>query len=118
MYSDDTTRLHHMLDAARNIERYAQRKTRQDLDSDELLAMGLAHWVQSIGEASRLLSQAVKDSHGEIPWKLIQGMRHRIVHDYDEVNLDILWLTVTKSIPELLPKLQEMLEEIEPDQSG
>lgn len=102
-----------MLDAASNIRRYAQGRNRKDLDVDPLLAVGLAHWVQIIGEASRLLSRAIRDAYPGIPWTLIQGMRHRIVHDYDEVDLDILWLTVTSSVPELIPELDAMLRGLE-----
>jgi len=102
-----------MLDAARNIQRSARGRSRQELDTDILLTMGLAHLVQIIGEASRLLSQAVKEAHPRVPWVLIQGIRHRIVHDYDEVNLDTLWATVTTSVPELIPELEAILKESE-----
>ncbi|HEV3311442.1 MAG TPA: HepT-like ribonuclease domain-containing protein [Chloroflexota bacterium] len=102
-----------MLDAARNIQQSVHGRSRQELETDILLAMGLAHLVQIIGEASRLLSQAVKDAHPRVPWTLIQGLRHRIVHDYDEVNLDTLWVTVTTSVPELIPELEAILREAE-----
>ena len=46
----------------------------------------------------------------EIPWEDITGMRHRLVHAYFDINLDILWATVQKDLPELLAILRKALE--------
>ena len=118
LFVDDRTRLRHMLDAALNIRKAIRGRSRDDMDADVLLAMGLAHLVQIIGEASRLLSQGVKDEHPSVPWMLIQGMRLRIVHDYDEVNLYTLWATFTTSIPELVPELEDILKKTEAQDSS
>jgi uncharacterized protein with HEPN domain len=113
MFVDDTTRIHHMLDSCENIEQYAKGMERESLDDDVLLATSLAHWIQVIDEAARLVSTELKDRQPEIPWARIQGMRHRIVHDYTEIDLDIVWEVVTARIHELIPQLQAILREIE-----
>ena len=55
-------------------------------------ALALAHLVQVIGEAARRVSPEFCDAHPEIPWKAIVGMRHKVVHDYMDVDEDIAGL--------------------------
>ena len=45
----------------------------------------------------------------EIPWKSIKGMRNRIVHDYDNVDLSVLWSTIKISLPELKEKMKNII---------
>ncbi len=112
MFTDDHTRLREMLDTAADIVQYSAGRGRGDLDSDKLLATSLVHWIQLFGDASRLLSTALKEGHPEVPWARIQGMRHRIVHDYTQVDVDIVWQTCTADIPELIPRLGAIQREI------
>ncbi len=55
------------------------------------------------------LSDDFRKSHPEIQWRQIAGMRDRLVHDYDEVNLDLVWQVVKKFIPELLDYITPLL---------
>ena len=57
--------------------------------------------LQIIGEASRHLSEKFRDRHSEIPWRLVIGMRHHLVHGYFDVDPDIVWAAITERIPEL-----------------
>ena len=54
-----------------------------------------------IGELANVLSVEFIKEYNKIPWKQIIGMRHRIVHGYDTINLEIVWNTAIESIPEL-----------------
>ncbi|NIA15642.1 MAG: DUF86 domain-containing protein, partial [Nitrospiraceae bacterium] len=84
---------------------------RDEFDGDEDLRDALAHRVQIIGEAASRLSAAFREAYPHIPWHRLIGMRHRIVHDYMNVDYDILWEVATRSLPELL----KMLGSIVPD---
>ena len=64
---------------------------------------------QIVGEAAVKVSAEFRDQHLEIPWALIAGMRHRLVHAYFDINHDILWTTVTESVPELLAQVDRLL---------
>jgi uncharacterized protein with HEPN domain len=64
--------------------------------------------VEIIGEAAYQVSQTTREQLPEIPWKDIIGMRHRMVHAYFDINLDILWRTVQDDIPPLLETLQKL----------
>jgi uncharacterized protein with HEPN domain len=86
MIKDDTVYLGHMLDQAHTIAGKVQGKTRAEFDADENLRLALAHLVQTIGEAARRVSDSTKTACPEVPWRQIMGMRHRIVHDYMNVD--------------------------------
>lgn len=116
MYQDDRTRIHHMLDAARKIVANSTGHGRVDLDHDENLSIVLTFWVQRMGEASRMVSRDLKDRRPEIPWTQIEGMRHRIVHDYDRIDLDIVWGVATADAPALISPLGAILGELEAEE--
>jgi uncharacterized protein with HEPN domain len=106
---EDGVYLGHMLDMTRKAVRAVASKSRAHYDGDEILRLGLTHLVQVIGEAARKVSGEFRDQHPEIPWRKIVGMRHRIVHDYMQVDEDILWQVVTDDLPSLLPQLEKIL---------
>lgn len=99
---DEWLYLGHMLDLSRKAISLMQYKTRQQYDADEVLRLALVHLLQTIGEAARRVPEDQRLSHPEIPWRLITGMRHKIVHDYMEVDEDIVWDTVVQELPALV----------------
>ena len=62
-----------------------------------------------IGELANGLSVEFIKEYNKIPWKQIIGMRNRIVHGYDTINLEIVWNTANESIPELKSYCKEIL---------
>jgi len=109
MHKDDEIRLRHMLDAAREARSFAQGQSRKDLDSSRMLVLALVKDIEIVGEAATRVSEDVQSSHPEIPWPDIIGMRHRLIHAYFEINLDILWETVTTDLPPLTASLENIL---------
>ena len=106
MHSHDIVRLQHMRDAAQEALSFARGRTRADLDSDRQLVLSLVKDVEIIGEAAYQVSFETRDALPEIPWEDIIGMRHRLVHAYFDINLNVLWRTVQEDLPFLLEKLQ------------
>ncbi|MBE7506560.1 MAG: DUF86 domain-containing protein [Planctomycetia bacterium] len=111
MPHDDSVYLGHMLDTARKAVSKVSGKTRADFDADEDLRIVLAHLVQVIGEASTRVSAKSKTAHPQIPWRRISGMRHRIVHDYMDINDDVLWQVATANLPELVNLLESIVSD-------
>ncbi|MFO7633010.1 MAG: DUF86 domain-containing protein [Caldilinea sp.] len=107
MSNDDLVRLQHMLDAAEEAVSFAQGQTRADLEQDRKLVLALVKAVEIIGEAAYRISPDVQEQMSEIPWDDIIGMRHRLVHAYFDINLDILWRTVQDDLPPLIAVLQQ-----------
>jgi len=113
MQKDDRIRLQHMLDAAREALSFAQGRSREDLDHDRLLVLGLVKAIEIIGEAAYQISESTRAKLPDIPWEDIIGMRHRLVHAYFDINLDILWRTVQDDLPPLVSALESALAEEE-----
>ncbi|MGH9397493.1 MAG: HepT-like ribonuclease domain-containing protein [Terriglobia bacterium] len=107
-HSDDF-RLRHMLDHAREAVALARDKNRSDLERMRLLQLGLVRLVEIIGEAAARVPKEERMKHSEIPWEDIVGMRNRLIHGYDTVDLDILWNTVIIELPELIQSLEKAL---------
>ena len=108
-HRDDATPVQHMLEAARKAVRFAAGRSRTDLDSDELLALGLVRLLEIIGEAATRVGEATRERTPEIPWAQVIGMRNRLIHGYDVVDLDVLWQTVTEDLPPLVQELEKVL---------
>jgi len=100
-----------MLDAAQEAIEFAQGHTRAHLDGDRKLVLALVKDIEIIGEAAYQVSPTTREQLPGIPWDDIIGMRHRLVHAYFDINLDILWRTVQDDLPPLLEKLREILGE-------
>lgn len=106
MDKDDNVFIGQILEYAHKIVERTQGLTRKEFDHNDILRDGLAFRVQCIGEAASRLSQSYRVQHPEVPWQRIVSIRHRIVHDYMNINPNILWEVVTKSVPELIQLLQ------------
>lgn len=65
--------------------------------------------ISQIGELTNELSDLIQNNNSHIPWKSIKGMRNKIVHDYENVDLAVLWGTITKSLPLLIGQLNDIL---------
>ncbi len=111
MHKNDRIRLQHMLDATREAIEFAQNSHRKDLDSDRKLMLALVKDIEIIGEAAYQITEDTRRTLTEIPWEDIVGMRHRLVHAYFDINLDILWKTVQEDLPALMRILSEVLGE-------
>ena len=69
----------------------------------------IMHLIQIIGEAARCISTEFRETHPEIPWEGIIGMRHRLVHVYFRIIPEKVWEVVEKDIPDLIPLLQPLV---------
>jgi uncharacterized protein with HEPN domain len=106
---DDTTRLRHMLDYSRKSVQLASGKSRADLDADELFGLAMTRLLEIIGEAAARVSTATRARHPQIPWLSIAGTRNRLIHGYDQVDLDVLWRIIHEDLPPLIAKLEGIL---------
>jgi len=107
----DEVRLRHMLDAVQDAVGFAAGSQRDELDTNRMLTLSLVKCVEIIGEAAGRISDDVRSQYHQIPWRGIIGMRHHLIHAYYDVNLDIVWQTVTEDLPPLIPSLENILGE-------
>ena len=106
---DPRVRLLHMCDYAQRAIEMMARRTREELDTNQMLQLAVARLVELVGEAASQVPVEFQRAHAEIPWPAIIGMRHRLIHGYDFVDMDILWDTVQYNLPELVDALERIL---------
>jgi uncharacterized protein with HEPN domain len=114
MQKDDLVYVGHMVETARSVIAKTSGMSRSDFDSDENLRLAVAHLIQNIGESARRVSPVFQQAHPEIPWNKIIAMRHKVVHDYLEINYDIVWRTTTVNLPPLAGDLEKLLPDDDP----
>jgi len=101
--------LRHMLDHAREAVEMIRGRQWRDLDHDRMLELSLVRLVEIVGVAASRTPRADQARYRTIPWPQVTGMRHRLVHAYDTVDLQILWDTVTDDLPPLITALDAVL---------
>ncbi len=107
---DDNTRLRHMLDAGCEAIEMSKGKSRNDLANDRKLSLALVKLLETVGEAAYKVSQEKRLELDQIEFEKIIKMRHRLVHDYFDINYGVIWNTIQNSLPELVRQLQELPE--------
>ncbi|MBC7694854.1 MAG: DUF86 domain-containing protein [Burkholderiales bacterium] len=63
-----------------------------------------------IGEASKKVSSNIKSHHPEVEWKKIAGLRDKLIHDYEGVDLNAVWLIIKNNIPILKVQIQKIIQ--------
>ena len=107
----DPARLQHILEAIARVQEYTLGISREAFENDNMRIHAVAYNIQIIGEASYKLTKEFKSSHTETPWRLIEKMRHILVHDYFTVDLDFVWMVITEDIEPLKEQVQRYLIE-------
>jgi uncharacterized protein with HEPN domain len=110
---EDREKLQDMLEAIERIERYVV-QGRQAFEQSELIQVWFTQNLQIIGEASRVLSPAIRTQHPEIPWTNIIGMRNILTHNYFEIDLDVVWVVVEQELPSLKQNVEAILRSLAP----
>ncbi|MEO0985774.1 MAG: HepT-like ribonuclease domain-containing protein [Cyanobacteria bacterium J06639_14] len=83
--------------------------TEADFQHDERTQLAILYEITILGEVVKRLSSEFRHQHSTIAWRRIAGMRDRLVHDYDEVKLDLVWKVIKTNIPELLQYVTPLL---------
>ena len=102
-----------ILESARTIRAYVAGITRQDFLRDTQVQDSVIRRLEIIGEAAGRISPEFRDAQPEIQWSEITGMRNRMIHGYDDVDMDIVWDTVERDIPHLI----QIIESLAPPES-
>ncbi len=77
--------------------------------ASDLHQAAITHCTSIVGEAAFKTSAGFRASHPQVPWRVIIGMRHKLIHDYGGVALRVVWLTVSEDLPDLIRLLRAML---------
>lgn len=108
----DRERIEHMLQAALVLEDNKNRYSYEEVTNNPIMYYGFVKHVEIIGEACYKLTKEFRESHAELDWDVIEGMRHVLVHDYYQIRPEQLWDTIQNDIPELKAHLERLLNEM------
>ncbi len=98
MSRDDAT-VTDLLGAASRIGRFVAGMTRDAFLEDEKTRSAVLHELLVIGEAAKRLSGAFRSANPRLPWRQMAGMRDKLIHAYDAVDLEEVWRTATVDVP-------------------
>lgn len=109
MKSKDRILIQKIIRYIEDVEKYTEGMEAIDFLDDKKTITACAFTVSQIGELAKDITEDTQNKYNDIPWKSIKGMRNRIVHDYENVDLSVLWGTIKNSLPSLKNELKKIL---------
>ena len=108
----DLTYLEHIKDSTGKIRSYTAHLSEASFQNSTLVQDAVVRQFEIIGEATKRLSKDIRQEYPDIPWKDMAGMRDVLIHDYINVEIDIVWKTVVDYIPILDEKIQKIIADL------
>lgn len=107
MNERDRIRLEHILTCCENIATFMKGKRKTQLAHDLLLNSAVRHQLEILGEAANALSKKAQNALPGIPWKQVIGLRNRLIHEYFDIDNDIIWVTIKEGLPPLVAEIRK-----------
>lgn len=98
-----------MLDAAREAVTFVEGRTAHDIGEDRRLVLSLVKEIEIIGEAASKVSEETRRQLPQIPWQDVVDMRDHLIHVYFDIDIGVVWDTVSKDLPPLIAALKSFL---------
>ncbi len=102
-----------IVDSIDKIEKFTVKMSFESFAADEKTVFAVVRALEIIGEAVKSIPEFMREKYPEIPWKEMAGLRDKLIHEYFGVKLEVVWDTVKAEIPELKPKFQKILSDLE-----
>ena len=109
----DKQRLLHIRDACQNILTAVEGYTLDRFVENFIVENAVCNLLMIVGEASNAITNDFKTEHPEFDWKLMKGMRNRIVHEYFGINFELVFATAKNNIPSLLENIINVLKDLD-----
>lgn len=110
MEKDPRIYLEHILESIEQIEDYTHDLLEVEFMDSKEIQDAVFRRLEVIGEAVKNIPDDFRNSHSEVPWRKIAGMRDNLIHEYFDVDLPLVWDTVKTSIPKLKEQIVSLLE--------
>jgi uncharacterized protein with HEPN domain len=104
-------RVEDMLEAIDRIDRYTAGLTRDAFIANEMVLDAVLRNLAVLAEAAGHIPSEVQRRLPEVPWAAICGARNVMVHEYFAVDEDVIWDTITRDLPPLVPALRRLLNQ-------
>ena len=93
-----------------SIEKFILGMNFEQFKNDDKTSSAVIRKFEIIGEATKNIPDQIKEKYPQIPWKDIAGMRDKLIHAYSEVDLNLVWKTILKRLPELKSFIDDVLK--------
>jgi len=107
---DWTFRISDIIDAINKIESYSEGMTCEAFCTSGITADAVGRNIEIIGEAAKHVPDDVREQYGEIPWRLMGGMRNIMIHEYFGVDLETVWYTIANDLVPIREKLESIIK--------
>ncbi|MDD5473206.1 MAG: DUF86 domain-containing protein [Candidatus Methanoperedens sp.] len=101
-----------ILEAAKLALEYIGDKTRGEFFGDLQCQDAIIRRLEIIGEAARRISEETRAAHPDLPWSDMVSMRNIMIHEYDDIDLAIVWETVRNDLQPLIDALEKILQSL------
>lgn len=105
--------LSHILDETNYLLEESQNLKKSQFLADETRKRAFVRSIEIIGEASKQIPDGYRSDNTQVEWRMMAGMRDRLIHGYFGIDYDIVWDVVVNKIPDLQKKVKELLAEEE-----
>ena len=111
----DVSRVRHILGAVKRIIEVGEDLSRDQLRQNEAKTESILFNLMIMGEAANNISQEFASKNPEIDWKGIAGVRHKVVHDYADIDYDTIWDILKNEIPDVYCKMKALEKTLLPE---
>lgn len=108
----DKLRVEHILDAIAEVEKYLTNVSFDEFLANSEKRFATIKQIEIVGEACSRITPELRTAHPEIEWKSIKGFRNISIHEYFDMNYDIIWEIIINDLPVLKQQFSEVLKEL------
>ena len=109
---EDRIRVLHMIEAARDALSFVDGKSVEEFMTERATNQAVLRAVTVLGEAASKVSPPTRAEFSDLPWGEMVGMRNRLMHAYHDINLAIVWRTVSEDLPPLIDRLSQVVDSL------
>ncbi|NCN23947.1 MAG: hypothetical protein COU65_00235 [Candidatus Pacebacteria bacterium CG10_big_fil_rev_8_21_14_0_10_42_12] len=109
MREDNLVYVYHIRDAIATIHEYGQTHSFEDFRDTEWDQSAIIRYFEIIGEAATKIDKTFRDEHSSIEWRDLSDFRNFLIHDYMDIDVSIVWDAITKDVPDLVVKINNLL---------
>mgnify|MGYP001576215833 FL=1 len=95
------------------IDEFVGNMTLEEFKADEKTSSAVVRKIEIIGEATKNVPKEIRQKYKELPWSDMARMRDKIIHSYFVVDYEVVWKTIKERLPEIKPKIDAILEDLE-----
>ncbi len=97
-----------MIEIIEKLQRYIKDVDYKSFSDNDMLVEACVFNLSQLGEIANKIDTEFETAHPQVPWRQIYGLRNRIIHDYEGINLKLIWEIIKDDLPELLKELDKL----------